>query len=330
MRPILLVHGGAGAMPSMTSEREGRYRTGLRASCAAGASVLQAGGSALDSVIAATVAMEDSGVFNAGLGSCLTTAGTIEMDAAVMRGADRGFGAVAGITQVANPVTVARAVMDKTPHCILGGEGAVRFARDLGFAFREDFPSAARILDWEKRRQRLGDSISEESLAALGGVLGEAPSGPEDPIGSRDTVGAVAIDSDGSVAAAVSTGGIWMKLSGRIGDSPLPGSGLWAVDGLGAAVATGTGESILRVLLCKEVVDRMNAGSAQEASEAGIALLQEQFGSNVGGVVSIGANGTFGFGLNTRGMGRAIWRPGMAEPATGVWSSDPWDRDLSD
>ncbi len=331
--PCILVHGGAGAMRGMTPEREAQYRDGMRAAAAVGAAILRAGGSALDAATAAMVDMEDGGVFNAGLGSCLTTAGTVEMDAAVMRGSDRAIGAVAGVAELANPILAARAVMEHTPHCLLAAEGALAFARDQGLERRTDFPPAHRRAEWESKRATLearaaGKSV-EQGLAELGGVLGAQE---DDPLGGddhHDTVGAVAMDAQGRLAAAVTTGGIWLKMPGRVGDSPLPGAGFWAVDGHGAAVATGTGEYLMRVMICHEAVHFMRAGDdAQTACEAVVALLESEFGPDQGGLIAIDPQGRLGWAINTHGMGRAAWHAGMAEPAVAVWPEDDWDRPL--
>ncbi len=319
-------------MRGMTPEREARYRDGLRAAADAGRAVLESGGSALDAAVAAVVDMEDGGVFNAGLGSCLTSGGTVEMDAAVMSGSDRGIGAVASIADVANPVQLARAVMDRTPHCLLAARGAEEFAREHGFALREDFPPSARLAEWERKRERLearaaGKSL-EQGLAELGGVLGDQEDDPSgDPVGDdHDTVGAVAFDAAGSVAAAVSTGGIWLKMPGRVGDSPLPGAGFWAVDGEGACVATGTGESLMRVMISKHVTDRIVAhGDVSKACDEAVALLAEHFGVNQGGVIAVGPDGAPGWSINTNGMGRSLWRQGMESPAVAVWPDEDWD-----
>ncbi|HCP47559.1 MAG TPA: hypothetical protein DIU15_16075, partial [Deltaproteobacteria bacterium] len=285
MKPTILLHGGAGSMKKMGDVRAKRYRQSLRDAAALGMTMLSGGSSALDAVEASVVHMEDSGAFNAGLGSCLTAGGCIEMDAAVMDGAQRLFGGVAAVPGVANPVRLARLVAETTPHCLLAGEGAAALARQHGLVFRVDFPSQERLDEWRKKKQRLeasADNDLSSRLAAMGGVLGaseedrvvdaEPPvDGSQEGDGSEpqqrgdvdlghDTVGAVALDASGHVAAAVSTGGLWLKLPGRVGDSPLPGAGLWADDDVGAAVATGTGESILRALLSKEVVDRLNEG----------------------------------------------------------------------
>ncbi|MEE2830178.1 MAG: isoaspartyl peptidase/L-asparaginase, partial [Myxococcota bacterium] len=190
MQPTLILHGGAGSMTNMTDPRAARYRDGLRKAARAGVERLQAGESALEAAIASTVCMEDSGVFNAGLGSCLTSAGTIEMDAALMDGRDRDFGAVAGVRGVANPILLARHVMADTVHCLLGAEGASDFARELGLRFRKDFPSSERMKDWETKRRTLDSLVGIESLseqvASLGGALREQE---DDPVGRGDTVG---------------------------------------------------------------------------------------------------------------------------------------------
>ena len=328
MTPAIILHGGAGAMKTMAGARERRYRAALRAACAHAASILRSGGSALDASQAACVHMEDSGTFNAGLGSCLTSDGTIEMDAAVMRGTDRGFGAVAGVEGVANPVLVARAVMERTPHCLLQGTGAGGFAAEQGFPLRADFPSADRLEAWQLKKAELdtrGPWIDlADRLASLGGVAGTEPVADSEAVGPGDTVGAVAIDREGRMAAAVTTGGIWMKQPGRVGDSPLPGAGLWAVDGAGAACATGTGEMILKVLLCREAVDRM--GDATEACAGAIGMLEEHFGSGLAGVIGIGPDGRPGYAFHTNGMGRATWVEGMDESAVAVWPGEEWDR----
>jgi beta-aspartyl-peptidase (threonine type) len=322
MRPILIVHGGAGAMPTMTERREARYRVALREATAEGAQVLRRGGSAREAVVAANLAMEDSGAFNAGLGSCLTSDGTVEMDAAIMEAEGRRVGAVAGIVGVAHPILAAERVMTETRHAILQGEGATLFARAQGLHFREGFPSEARLRQWRDRKAALASGMEEQAVAALGGVLGD-----DEPVGKGDTVGAVALDERGRLAAGVSTGGIWMKQPGRVGDSPLPGAGLWA-DERGASVATGTGESILRILMCKEAVDAM--GSAQAGCEAAVALLERHFGPGQGGVIGLDARGRAGFALNTRGMGRALWHGGLTEAAVAVWPDEGWDREVAE
>jgi len=330
--PTILIHGGAGRMPSMDRSRGSRFRATMRAGAELGGRVLLDGGSPLDAVVEANVLMEDSGVFNGGLGSVLTAEGRIEMDAAVMRGSDRGYGAVAGVTGLRSPVRLARAVMERTPHCMLIGAVAEALAREVGLPLREDFPSAERLADWRRRRALMDETKHmnlAERVAALGGVLGEEVEEAEhEPVGSGDTVGVIALDASGSVAVGDTTGGIWMKLPGRVGDSPLPGAGLWAVDGQGAAMATGIGEPILKCLLSKEAVDRIPTLGAQGAADGALALMEASFGPEIGGVLCVGCGGDVGFAFHTRGMGRALWQGGMDEAAVGVWPGEDWDRPL--
>lgn len=329
MTPALILHGGAGSMRDMDPSREQRYRAAMRDGARAAATILRGGGTALDAVCAAVEHMEDGGVFNAGLGACLTDQGGVEMDAAVMRGDDRGFGAVASVQGVKSPVRLARLVMERTPHCFLVGRGAESLAHSHDLPFREDFPSAARLEDWARKRKAVEAATPAgahlERLAALAAVFGQSRDFGPVEIGGGDTVGACAIDRDGHLAAAVSTGGIWLKMSGRVGDSPLPGGGLWAVDGRGAAVATGTGETILRVLLCREAIDDPAAGPTTGAQRA-LDELTRRFGDDTAGLVTLGPDGSVGYALNTGGMGRATWNADMAEPACAIFPNEAWDR----
>jgi beta-aspartyl-peptidase (threonine type) len=229
------------------------------------------------------------------------------------------------VRAVKNPIELARHILLDTEHCLLGAAGAAEFAREMGLPFRDNYPSEARLADWRDKKRTLDsvvgiDSLSER-VASLGVLLDEDES---DPIGRGDTVGCIAMDRDGNLAAAVSTGGIWMKQPGRIGDSPLPGAGIWSVNGEGAAVATGTGELILRVLLCREVVERMKAGSDSPAQD-GVDLLGATFGEGSGGVIGIHPGGEPSFAFNTRGMGRAMWRDGSEGIGTAIWPDDSWD-----
>jgi beta-aspartyl-peptidase (threonine type) len=340
-------------MRGMSPQRETRYREAMREAAEAGAAALERD-DALSAVLDAVRAMEASGVFNAGLGACMTMAGDIEMDAAVMVGADRSYGAVASVRGIESAVTLADRVRTATPHCLLTGRGAESFARAQGLAFREDFPSPQRRAEWAAKKAQLeaaalAKGSLRDGLSELGGVLGSGEetrghtemtwpmaaleddlddeTGPEVPVGRGDTVGAIACDARGRMAAAVSTGGIWLKMPGRVGDSPLPGAGIWCVDGQGAAVATGTGETILRVLLCKEVVDAAATG-VEHAARRGIALLERHFGPDHAGVIALGADGSPGFALHTRGMGRAVLRAGMRNPAVAIWPDESWDRDI--
>ena len=237
--PSLVVHGGAGPLDE---ERVARCVAGCEVAAAAGWQVLIAGGSALDAVEEAVRVLEGNPEFNAGYGSTLNRDGNIEVDAALMDGSLRA-GAVAAVPFVRHPITLARKVLDENQHVLLVAEGALAFGREHGI--EADSPSTlitprARAR-WEKERSGLATSS-----------------------GTGDTVGAVARDREGRLAAASSTGGLSFKRPGRVGDSPLVGAGLYARNGGGAATATGHGESILRVVMCKTAVDALLAGASSE------------------------------------------------------------------
>ena len=291
----LAVHGGAGTLRRglMDEARGALYHTGLRASLIAGRDILAAGGSALDAVTAAVLMLEDDPLFNAGRGASFTSAGTLEMDAAVMDGRERRAGAVAGICGPRNPVLAARAVMEHTPHVLLAGEGAVAFCRAQGLAFaeREYFYTESR---WQalqhilkRRRRGLPDTDPEEDDALRHG-----------------TVGAVARDRDGNLAAATSTGGIAGKLPGRIGDSPIIGAGTYADNESCAVSATGHGEIFMRFGAAFEIAARMRHrgqpldAAAREVIEA----LAESGGS--GGLVAVDRDGSLALPFNCAGMYR--------------------------
>lgn len=309
-------------MIGMNAERLAVYRQGLHDAATAGREVLEADGSALDAAVAAVVSMENSGVFNAGLGAVLTADGQALLDAGVMTSEEGDFGSVGSVPQVANPIVLARRVMENTPHALLVGEGARQFAQAENLALREDYPTPQQLSVWKTKRTHAQHSgeLDANGLAAAGanmpGVQGPA-------LGEGDTVGAVVIDAGGQLAAAVSTGGIWLKMPGRVGDAPLPGAGLWVDRTLGAAVSTGTGELILRALICKEVVDKMALGPVQ-AGQVGVDKMAARFGPGCAGVIAISADGEVGYAMNTNGMGRAIWREGDAEIEVAVWrEGDP-------
>jgi beta-aspartyl-peptidase (threonine type) len=230
----IIVHGGAGAV---TPERHDRLRAGVRASAEAGDAVLARGGSALDAVVAAVRVLEDDGEFNAGRGAVLTRDGTVETDASVMCGATQRVGAVAAVPDLGCAVALARAVLDAGDHAILAGPAALRFAAEVGIAAA---PAGSLITERQLARWR-------DDHATHGGT--------------RDggTVGAVARDAQGRLAAATSTGGIAYKRCGRVGDSPIPGAGTWA-DAHAAVSATGDGEAILRVALARGVAWRVAGG----------------------------------------------------------------------
>jgi beta-aspartyl-peptidase (threonine type) len=287
----LAIHGGAGTLRrgDMTAAREALYRAGLARAVGAGRDVLAQGGSALDAVTRAACALEDDPLFNAGRGAVFTRAGTQEMDAAVMDGRDRRAGAVAGIFGPKNPILAARAVMESSPHVLLIGDGAMSFCREAGL----DFAEAPYF-------------FTESRWAALTATLAQEQAGLVDTDESRrhGTVGAVARDRHGNLAAATSTGGMTGKLPGRVGDSPIIGAGTFADNATCAISATGHGEFFIRYAAAHDIAARMAHGgkSLADAAAAVVAELGRLGGS--GGVVAAGRDGTLALPFNCAGMYR--------------------------
>jgi beta-aspartyl-peptidase (threonine type) len=305
MTPAIAVHGGAGRLEPGDAEAR---TDALRRACRAGAALLAEGRSALDAVEHAVAALEDAPGFNAGTGSVLSWDGRVEMDASIM-GENDAFGGVAALGDVRHPVRVARRVLEGTDHWLLAGEGALAFARSQGFGpWRAETPA---------RRERWR-ALRAQVLAAARGAGGESP----DPAlrwsklvayvrdlpevkGAPGTVGAVALDIAGRAAAATSTGGMWLKLAGRVGDSALPGAGTFVGPG-GAVSATGHGEAILRVqvgrrlegLLRELEASRAAARAVEEAAAAGCAC----------GVIAVDRRGRLGSAFNTAAMPVEVWR----------------------
>lgn len=281
-----LVHGGAGDVPV---ERRAGQTEGCRTAAYAAREILAAGGSALDAVQRAVEVLEDDPRFNAGTGASLTAEGRIELDAAIMEGARLRAGGVCALGPFKNPIAVARAVLEDAEHVLYAGSGADAFALRAGF-------------------ERVDESamITEAARAKLVGALlaGRPTNWP------GGTVGAVARDVDGVVAAATSTGGIVGKRAGRVGDSPVFGAGTYA-DEHGAASATGTGEGILRVALTARAVSAIRAGrSPEEASREAIAYMVERVGAT-GGLVAIDIRGRLGLARSTTTMSwAAAWDGG--------------------
>ncbi|WP_043879446.1 isoaspartyl peptidase/L-asparaginase family protein [Azorhizobium caulinodans] len=292
-KPVLALHGGAGTIrrSAMTPEREAAYTQGLLTALSAGRAVLESGGSALDAVTATVMALEDEPLFNAGRGAVLTSAGTLEMDAAIMDGRDRRAGAVAGIFGPRNPILAARAVMEKTEHVMLTGSGANAFCRESGLEIMpEDYfltPARQEALARELERRRTG--------------------APDDGDAARKhgTVGAVALDSHGHLAAATSTGGMTAKLPGRVGDSPVFGAGTWADDATCAVSATGHGEYFIRYAVGHEIDARMRwAGQSLKRASEGIVRELAPLGGS-GGLIAVDRTGAISLPFNSEGMYRA-------------------------
>ncbi|MEO7814819.1 MAG: isoaspartyl peptidase/L-asparaginase [Sphingomicrobium sp.] len=288
----LVIHGGCGAMrpATLSPDAEERARTGLEAALDAGEAVLRGGGGALDAVEAAARVLEEDPAFNAGRGSVLTTDGQCELDAAIMDGRDRRAGAVAGMTTTRAPISAARAAMEHSQHVLLTYAGADAFAREQGF---EQVAN-----DWfviPERQEQL------DKVMAAGGKF--------DTDIKYGTIGAVAVDSDGHVAAATSTGGLTAKRWGRIGDSPLIGAGTYADDRAAAVSATGLGEAFIRSVGAHQLAMRMMIGgeSLQAALDAVLADVVALGGN--GGLIAVAPSGEAAWGFTTPGMYRAKASP---------------------
>lgn len=284
MKPSIIVHGGAWDIPDSLVDRNIK---GCESAVAAGFEVLRHGGSALDGVETAVSNLEEDPSFNAGKGSVLNQAGEVEMDAMIMDGRALSFGAVAALRHVFHPVSVARKIMEKTEFSMLVGEGALAFAISQGFARvpNEDLLVGAQLEDYTEFK-RTGRLRTRTHYAGDEG----------------DTVGACAIDGDGHVASATSTGGTPRKLPGRVGDSPIVGCGAYADDILGAASATGWGEKIMSVVLSKSAVDLLGLGKmAEEACALSVKNLAARVDGR-GGLIMVSRDGRIGFYHNSPRM----------------------------
>ncbi|UCC14472.1 MAG: isoaspartyl peptidase/L-asparaginase [Gammaproteobacteria bacterium] len=289
--PVLLIHGGAGTLSrdEMTLERETEFRRGLMRALQKGYRVLDGGGTAVDAVSAAIVSMEDDPLFNAGRGAVFTGGGRNEMDAAIMDGETRAAGAVAGVRLVKNPILLAMAVMQDSPHVLLTGNGAEEFALARGIELRppEYFRTEAR---WKQLMRRL-ESTAER-----------APT--PDRVG---TVGAVALDRHGRLAAGTSTGGMTGKRWGRVGDSPIIGAGTYAANPECAVSATGHGEYFIRAVVAYDICARVRYQGLEPEQAARQVILDDlvKMGGD-GGVIVLGGDGEFSTIFNTNGMYRGV------------------------
>ena len=309
MRYAIAIHGGAGTITrqSMTAERERAYRAKLAEALEAGRKVLAAGGSAPDAVEAAIVVMEDSPLFNAGKGAVFTADGRNELDASIMDGRTLNAGAVAAVTHVKNPIRLARLVMERSPHVLLAGDGAEVFAREVG---AELVPAT---YFWTERRWQQLMRVQEEKKGA--GLLLD-----HDAEHKYGTVGAVALDKDGNLAAGTSTGGLTNKAWGRIGDSPIIGAGTYASNASCAVSGTGQGEYFIRLTIAREVcalVEHRKLPLQQAADEVIQNRLKNLGGS--GGVIALGRDGAIAFSFNTEGMYRGWLTSADPEPHTAIY-----------
>ncbi|MBK8173462.1 MAG: isoaspartyl peptidase/L-asparaginase [Sandaracinaceae bacterium] len=284
--PVVVVHGGAG---DVALENRARHQDGCMRAAAAGRDVFAQGGSSLDAVQAAVEVLENDPLFNAGTGACLTEAGTLELDASIMRGSDLSCGAVTGLSPYRNPIRIARAVLEDGKHVLYSGDGAIAFATRAGF-----LPSTLEEMRTDEARQRLELVLQGRASKTWAG----------------GTVGAVACDAQGRVAAATSTGGTVGKALGRVGDSPLVGAGTYADDELGAGSATGNGEAIIRATLTRTACEYLRDGaSPEEAAQRVIALLGKRV-QGLGGIILVDTRGRSAAAFNTATMTHAIARLG--------------------
>lgn len=304
--PTLLVHGGAWAIPADAAEA---HEQGVRQALETGHAILARGGAAVDAVEAAVTVLEDDPTFDAGRGSFLTSDGRVQLDALLMDGGRMKAGGVACVERLRNPIKAARLVLEQSPHVYFVGAGAEAFAAAHGMELIEN---AELVLDRERER------LAAAQARAAAGLADETFSGLRDdkdaetalPFDSHDTVGAVALDAFGNLAAATSTGGTLNKTPGRVGDSSLIGCGCYA-DNLAAAVSlTGWGEPIMKLVLGKWATDRVADGTAPEiAAREAIGYLYNRLGGH-GGIILLGPDGRFGLAHNTPAMAWGVATPG--------------------
>jgi len=296
--PVIVVHAGAGAW---SRTREDEVLAALREALHAGGELLQRRGRALDAVQAAVEALEDAPWFNAGRGAVATADGSVELDAAIMDGTGRRAGACAAVTGVRHPVALARTVLDGTPHVLMVGRGAERLADEAGL-----------------------ERVGEDWFAGAAGLSGPEAIPPgkaaefrarpaeEVPYTEAETVGAVALDAAGHLAAATSTGGMRGQLPGRVGDAPLPGAGTWAEDGVCAVSATGDGEAFITAAVAHEVASMVR--HARLTLEEACSLVLRSRVPGTGGVIGVTPDGTVALPFTTPAMARGVLRAG----------DDPW------
>lgn len=323
----LVIHGGAGVIEraSMSPELEAQYRARLSEALAAGYRILDQGGSALDAVIAAVTVMEDSPLFNAGKGAVLNADGFCEMDASIMNGATLQAGAVAGLQHIKNPLHLARDVMEKSKHVFLIGEGAEQFAWSLGYArtpneyFQTDFRRK------QLERAKLLESKKDSGTAAM--PLDRAlPALQEERHFIHEqkygTVGCVALDRHGNLAAGTSTGGMTNKKYGRVGDVPVIGAGTYANNATCAVSATGWGEFFIRSSVAHDISAQLEYQQKSLRAAAATTLAKVARLGGDGGVIGIDARGNVMTDFNSAGMYRAYHVAG-AEPVVAIYGDEP-------
>ncbi len=306
-RPVIVVHGGAG---NWRPERRKPGLTGVKEAANVGFEILRTGGNALDAVEAAVVCMENNEVFNAGKGSTLTIDGQVEMEASIMDGKTLNAGAAGLLKNIKNPVRLARIAMEHTDHVFVTSTAAEKLAEVFGLEKTEPL-TELRLRYWGELQQKLKREKGRHYLPKLKKLLAAHPN-----LFETDTVGAVALDSDGNIATATSTGGLTLKLPGRIGDTPLIGCGTYADNEAGACSTTGIGEVAIKMVLAKTTCDFMRYGQpAQEAAESSIKLVNRRMrlkGSM--GLIAIDMHGGIGAAHNSPHLCWAYMTSEMHEP----------------
>lgn len=313
----LLVHGGAGTLSraNLSEAQEREYRDALHQALLAGQALLLQGATSVQAVVAAIAVLEDCPLFNAGKGSVFTHEGCNEMDAALMDGATGQAGAVAGVVSVRNPIRAAQAVMEHSEHVLLIAQGAEAFARAQGLALEAPgyFHTAHRWQQWQAALAHQQVVLDHDGQARQT----FATQAPLDP--KFGTVGAVALDAHGHLAAGTSTGGMTNKMFGRVGDSPLIGAGTYASDATAAVSATGAGEFFIRGVVAHDIAARMAYGG-QTLAQAAEATVRDKLDATQGrgGVIALDRQGNYRFAFNTEGMYRGVVQ-GDGTPQTAIY-----------
>ncbi|MBL0270506.1 MAG: isoaspartyl peptidase/L-asparaginase [Chitinophagaceae bacterium] len=305
---VLVIHGGAGTIlkSQMTPEKEKAFQDALNKALQLGNDILQKGGTALDAVEAAVRSMEDNPLFNAGKGAVFTNEGKNELDAAIMNGENLAAGSVAGVTTIKNPISAARAVMEKSPHVMMTGKGAEKFAREKGLEIVD--PS---YFYTEHRWKALQAAIAEDStkmkLDHDDSTRQSALKQPENRDYKYGTVGAVALDRHGNLAAATSTGGMTNKKFGRVGDAPIIGAGTYANNQTVAVSGTGWGEYFIRLVMAKSISDMMEFGKMplKKAADEMVMKRLPALGGD-GGLIAVDKDGNIAMPFCTEGMYRGF------------------------
>ena len=292
MKPVIVIHGGAGVIPKTTApDKIEQYRLGMKTVLERGFTILKNGGSALDAATESVVEFEKNPLFNAGRGAVYTSHATHEMDAAIMDGKDRNFGAVCTVQHVKYPIRLARTIMEKSPHVFFSGEGAEAFGKEHNLEFVENS-----FFDDESRYQQLLKARQEGVIVRDHDLELDVPK-------PKGTVGAVALDMHGNLSAATSTGGTTNKSCGRVGDTPIPGAGTFADNQTCAVSCTGFGEEFMKKVVAYDLHARMEYSSLS-LEEAAKKVVFELLDPDSGGLIALDRNGNFSMPFNTPGMFR--------------------------